>query len=75
MSGEDQLQTDSLPHQNTDREIWRKVPGDYYSPYISVSADNEIIICVGGKCYQAPVGVWFELMRRYKKKNKVKIEG
>jgi len=57
--------------ENTDREIWRKEPGDFYSPYISVSADNEIIICVGGKAYQAPVGVWFELMRRNKEKGNI----
>ena len=54
--------------KNTGREIWRKKPGDHYSPSISVSADNEIIIKVAGKAFQAPVNVWFELMRRSKDK-------
>ena len=66
MAEEDKSQT----CENTDREIWRKVPGDFYSPSISVSADNEIIITVAGKAYQAPVGLWFELMRRNREKTK-----
>lgn len=73
MSDRSKIKTEEavgLPGGYTDREIWRKVPGDYYSPSISVSADNEIIIIVAGKAYQAPVGVWFEVMRRYKEKVK-----
>lgn len=45
--------------KNTDREIWRKE--DYYSPYILVTKDNGITICVGGSCITKPIEEWHKL--------------
>ena len=45
---------------NTDKEIWRKVPGDYYSPSIHVTQGNGIGINVGGYVLVAPVQDWFK---------------
>ncbi len=36
------------PFRNTDREIWREKPYDYYSPSISVTDGGGISINVGG---------------------------
>ena len=44
--------------ENTDREIWRKVPGDYYAPSIHVTAEGNIGINVGGTVIVAPVETW-----------------
>ncbi len=48
---------------NIDREIWRRVPGDYYSPSIHVTADGEIGINVGGLVYVRSVEEWHKVMR------------
>ena len=40
---------------NTDREIWRRVPGDYYSPSLHVTQEGAIGINVGGHVVVAPV--------------------
>lgn len=45
----------SEPAKNTDHEIWRQVPGDYYSPSIHVTQDGAIGINVGGHVVVAPV--------------------
>jgi hypothetical protein len=46
------------PYVNTDREIWREVDGDYYSPSIHVTADGKIGINVGGIVYVKDVREW-----------------
>ena len=37
-----------VPALNTDRELWREIAGDYYSPSIHVTKDGGIGINVGG---------------------------
>jgi len=46
---------------NTDKNIWRKVEGDYYSPSIHVTQDNNIGINVGGHVIVMPIEKWFLL--------------
>ncbi len=50
--------------QNTDREIWRKVPGDYYSPSIHVTEGGGIGINVGGFVIVKPVEWWHEMAKK-----------
>jgi len=45
---------------NNDREIWRKNPGDYYSPSIHVTEHKGIGINVGGYVIVAPIEAWHE---------------
>lgn len=47
------------PGQNTDIEIWRKIPDDYYSPAIHVTVNGDIGIKIGGYVLVAPVEKWF----------------
>lgn len=44
--------------QNTDREIWRKRPGDFYSPSIHVTSGGGVGISCGGTVLVAPVEQW-----------------
>ena len=50
---------EDLPALNTDRELWRKVPGDYYSPSVFVTENGSIGIDVGGLVLVAYVEAWF----------------
>lgn len=52
--------TDQLS-ENTDREIWRQVEGDYYSPSIHVTNGGGVGINVGGKVIVMPVESWHSL--------------
>ena len=45
---------------NTGKEIWRKTPGDYYSPSIHVTEFGDIGINVGGYVLIAPIEKWHE---------------
>lgn len=45
---------------NTDREIWRETPGDYYSPSIHVTEGGGIGINVGGTVIVRPVRDWHD---------------
>jgi len=45
---------------NTDKEIWRKIPEDFYSPSIHVTEFGGIGINVGGYVLVAPVEKWHE---------------
>ena len=45
---------------NTDKEIWRKIPDDYYSPSIHVTKDGAVGINVGGRVIVASVEKWFD---------------
>jgi len=45
---------------NTDKQIWRKPPGDYYQPSIHVTQGNGVGINVGGHVIVAPVEDWHQ---------------
>lgn len=45
-------------YENTDKEIWRKIEGDYYSPSIFVTKEENIGISVGGDVYVKSVEEW-----------------
>lgn len=44
--------------ENTDKELWRRVPGDVYSPSIHVTQRGEIGIQVGGIVIVLPCEAW-----------------
>ena len=46
---------------NTDKNIWRKVERDYYSPSIHITQDGNIGINVGGHVIIMPIESWFLL--------------
>ena len=48
------------PVQNTDREIWRETPGDFYSPSVHVTADGRIGICNAGTVCVRTTKEWIE---------------
>ena len=50
-----------LSCKNTDKNIWRKVEGDYYSPSIHVTENGNIGINVGGHVIVKPIEDWFSL--------------
>jgi hypothetical protein len=47
--------------KNTDRELWRRVKDDYYSPSVHVTEGDGIGINVGGMVYVMPVEAWHNL--------------
>ena len=51
--------------KNTDREIWRKVVGDYYSPSIHVTEGGGIGIQVGGIVIVKSVEEWHRIMHNH----------
>ena len=46
---------------NTDRELWREKPGDYYSPHLWVTEGGGIGMDVGGCCIVMPIHKWHAL--------------
>jgi hypothetical protein len=52
---------DGGPKVNTDREIWRETPGDFYAPSIHVTEGGGIRIDVGGMVRVKPVREWHRL--------------
>lgn len=50
--------SDQNVSENTDQELWRKDPDDYYSPSIHATKDGKIGINVGGKVIIASVEHW-----------------
>jgi hypothetical protein len=50
-----------FPVVNTDKEIWREIPGDYYSPSIHVTEQNTIGINVCGVVYVKSIEEWHRL--------------
>jgi len=46
---------------NTDVEIWRERPDDYYASSIHVTQDGRIGIDVGGTVYVKSVKEWHDL--------------
>lgn len=47
--------------KNTDKEIWRKVIGEHYTPSIHVTSGGGIGINVGGHVIVMPVEKWHKL--------------
>ena len=47
--------------QNTDKEIWRQIPDDYYSPSIHVTKHGDVGISVGGHVIVASIKKWHEV--------------
>jgi hypothetical protein len=45
---------------NMNKEIWRRRPGDYYSPSIHITESGNIGINVGGHVLIAPVEAWHD---------------
>ena len=50
--------------QNTDRELWREAPGDYYANSIHVTTGGGIGINVGGMVHVKPLKDWHALAER-----------
>lgn len=46
---------------NTDKNIWHKIEGDYYSPSIHITQDKNVGINVGGHVIVMPIEKWFQL--------------
>lgn len=53
--------------QNTDKEIYREIQGDYYSPSIHVTTDGLIGINVDGHVRRLPLRGWHELIDKINK--------
>jgi hypothetical protein len=49
------------PAENTDREIWRETPGDFYSPSIHVTKEGGIGMDVGGHVIVMDIYGWHKL--------------
>ena len=52
-------------YTNTDKELWRKIPNDYYSPSIHVTKEGGIGINCGGHMIVAPIEVWHNLGEKF----------
>ena len=52
---------DPAENTNTDTEIWRERPGDYYSDALFVTIDGALGIDVGGTVFVKPLRKWQEL--------------
>lgn len=50
----------SGPVQNTDRELWRMIPGAFYSPSIHVTKCGGIGINCNGHVIVAPIESWHD---------------
>lgn len=50
--------------ENTDREIWREKPDDYYAPSIHVTKEGGIGIDVGGTVIVMDVRDWHAAVHR-----------
>jgi hypothetical protein len=51
----------SRPTQNTDRELWREPPGDYYAASLFVTEGGGIGMQVGGLVFVKPIRDWHQL--------------
>ena len=59
--------------ENADKEIWRQIPGDYYSASIHVTKNGSIGINVGGLVIVAPIEIWHRVMKTYNDNNDTPI--
>jgi hypothetical protein len=48
-------------YENTDKEIWREVPEDPYTPSIHVTADGKIGMSLGGTVIVRDIRYWHRL--------------
>ena len=48
---------------NEDKEIWRKIKSDYYSPSIFVTKRGWIGINVGGYVFEKPIENWHRMAK------------
>ena len=55
MTNQDEIREAS---KNTDREIWRKIKDDYYSPSIHITERDEVGMNVGGHIIILPIEKW-----------------
>ena len=53
--------------KNTDKEIWREIDEDYYSPSIHVTKQGDIGIDVGGHVIVQSVREWHKLQAKLNK--------
>lgn len=51
--------------KNTDRELWRESPGDYYAHSIHVTEAGKIGMNVGGTVFVMPLEVWHQLAKKH----------
>lgn len=58
---------DDQAKMNTDRELWRETPGDYYSPRLFVTEGGGIGIDVGGYVTVLPLRNWHSAARACEK--------
>lgn len=54
---------DNQAVENTDRELWRERPGDYYSNSIHVTKEGLIGMDVGGTVVVLPVTAWHSMAK------------
>jgi hypothetical protein len=57
--------TDITAYKNTDKEIWRKVKDDYYSPSIHITETGGVGINVGGYVIIMPIEKWHFVAKFY----------
>jgi hypothetical protein len=53
------------PGKNTDTELWRESPGDYYAASIHVTADGKIGIRADGSVAVASLREWHALSEKF----------
>lgn len=53
--------------KNTDTELWREIPDDYYAPSIHVTQDGRLGINVGGLVIVATLRQWHEWAMEFKR--------
>ncbi len=58
---EEALKYEPIAYVNTDKEIWRKTKGDFYSPSIYLTKSGAIGINVGGYCIVKSIEEWHKL--------------
>jgi hypothetical protein len=59
-----ELNMSTEPVTNTDRELWRETPGDYYASSIHVTRDGSVGINVGGTVFVKSLTEWHNLAAR-----------
>jgi hypothetical protein len=50
--------------ENTDRELWREIPDDYYAPSLHVTVGGGIGMNVGGFVIVLPIREWHALAKK-----------
>jgi hypothetical protein len=50
--------------KNTDRELWREIPDDYYAPSVHVTIGGGIGMNVGGFVIVLPIREWHALAKK-----------